>query len=394
MEKWLSILLTCCCGVDLLAGAVDVLCIYYPEWHVYPEWEAYYGKGTTEWRCVTNSVPRFPGHHQPIIPLMGCYDESDPSVAEKEIDLAADHGIDVFVYDWYWANRKPIQHEGLENGFLKAPNRRRMKFAVMWAYHDRDIPFQSKFGEEDKHCLWRLERTPEGFLSAINYCAKRYFPDSSYYRKNGKLFFSMYAAMRFVEDMGGPEKTRALLACAQERVRAQGLPPIHFNAMTFDVSYADGPIAAGFDSTTVYCLTPLHYEKGRKMQDRREFTMEYADLMEAMRQVNGSMAQKSPMNIPTVQRGWDCSARCDPAEPYPWRKARFPYLGIYPDVTPAKFETALREAKALAEGDPKKPGAVLINAWNEYSEGSWLMPDERNGDAYLKAVERVFGGKR
>ena len=36
---------------------------------------------------------------------------------------------------------------------------------------------------------------------------------------------------------------------------------------------------------------------------------------------------------------------------------------------------------------PKKPGMVLVNAWNEYTEGSYLMPDEKNGDAYLKALK-------
>ena len=30
---------------------MDVLCIYYPEWHVYPEGEAIFGKGRTE--CVS-----------------------------------------------------------------------------------------------------------------------------------------------------------------------------------------------------------------------------------------------------------------------------------------------------------------------------------------------------
>ena len=52
-------------------------------------------------------IPRFPGHHQPLKPLWGYFDESDPAWTAKEIDLAADNGIDVFLYDWYWYSGRP-----------------------------------------------------------------------------------------------------------------------------------------------------------------------------------------------------------------------------------------------------------------------------------------------
>ena len=48
------------------ADKVDVLCIYYPEWHVYPEGDVIFGKGHTEWDFVNTAAPRFPGHEQPI----------------------------------------------------------------------------------------------------------------------------------------------------------------------------------------------------------------------------------------------------------------------------------------------------------------------------------------
>lgn len=375
-------------------GKIDVLCIYYPEWHVYPEWEAYYGKGTTEWMCVSNTVARFPGHHQPIVPLMGFYDESDPKVAAQEIDLAADAGIDVFLYDWYWANGKPIQHEGLERGFLKAPNKDRMRFALMWAYHDRDVPFQSKFGEEKKHHLWKLARTEADFLAAFAYCAKAYFGDPAYYRKDGRIFFSLYASDAFVKDMGGPAKARAALAKAQALVRARGLPPVHFNAMVFNAGNAGPAIAAGFDSTSVYTIHGFHSKKGAAMERSRQFVMAYDDLVETSDAVNRALAEVSPMHIPVVVRGWDCTARCDPAEPFPWRASRYPYMGIFAGATPAKFERALRTALKRAAEDPRRPGAILINAWNEYTEGSWLVPDTRNGRAYLDAVSRACGRPR
>ena len=164
----------------LLAGCTiaprpDVLCIYYPEWHVYPEGDLIFGKGRTEWDLVNTATARFPGHDQPIRLRDGCPDDSDPGDVAKEIDYAADAGIDAFLYDWYWADHHPIQHEALEEGFLKAPNRSRMRFAIMWAYHDRTDAFRPAPGHAEDRLFWKLAHTPEEFREAIGYCISKYF---------------------------------------------------------------------------------------------------------------------------------------------------------------------------------------------------------------------------
>ena len=51
---------------------------------------------------MKNAKPRFEGHLQPKIPAWGYFDETDPEWTAKEIDLAANNGLDVFIYDWYW----------------------------------------------------------------------------------------------------------------------------------------------------------------------------------------------------------------------------------------------------------------------------------------------------
>jgi hypothetical protein len=59
--------------------------------------------------------------------------------------------------------------------------------------------------------------------------------------------------------------------------------------------------------------------------------------------------------------------------------------------TPERFEALCRRAAEHVAADPARPPAVLLNAWNEWTEGSYLLPEKRTGTAYLEALRRVFG---
>lgn len=146
---------------------VDVLCIYYPHWHVYPKGEEWFGKGWTEWEFVKTGKPRYKGHKLPYRPLTGYLDGKNPADVAKEIDLASNSGITVFVYDWYWYGGKRTMEESLEEGFLKAPNRDKMKFAIMWAYHDRADQFRPD-PDKPRRRLMSLDTSPEDFKKRSN----------------------------------------------------------------------------------------------------------------------------------------------------------------------------------------------------------------------------------
>ena len=382
----------------------DVLCIYYPEWHVYPKGEEIFGKGRTEWDFVKTAPVRFPGHRQPLVPRDGYLNDADPADVAKEIDYAADSGIDVFVYDWYWADGQPIQHEALEQGFLKASNAARMKFALMWAYHDRTDAFRAPIGGtadernplDGKKYYWRLSHTPEEWRAAMDYCIQTYFRSPRYYLKDGKLFFSIYNANWFVRKHGGPVAAKRYLAEAQGWAKRAGLPPIHFSGMVRTADDLPEVVAAGFDSTSTYCLTPYNLKDGHARMKRGELVFPYAEFAAAHEPLNRSIAAASSIpHIPVAVRGWDVTPRCRVEEKFPWRVLdEYPYIGLMHGATPELFKATLEGVKRQALDDPKKPGAILINAWNEYTEGSYLLPDEADGDAYLKAVREVFGTNR
>ena len=74
------------------------------------------GKG--EWEAIYNAKPKFSGHNQPHVPLWGYTNEADPKVVAQRIDAAVSHGVNVFIYDWYWYDGKPFLENGLDKGLL------------------------------------------------------------------------------------------------------------------------------------------------------------------------------------------------------------------------------------------------------------------------------------
>lgn len=70
----------------------------YTGWHPIAERDASFHPGFTEWELVRSCRPRFAGHAQPRVPLLGEYDDRDPVAFGKRIALAHRHGVDALVF--------------------------------------------------------------------------------------------------------------------------------------------------------------------------------------------------------------------------------------------------------------------------------------------------------
>jgi acetyl esterase/lipase len=390
----LAVLATLFASLAVLAKDIEVVAVYYPHWHRYPKGDEWFGKEKWkegEWTFVKTARPKFPGHNQPLVPVAGYLKGDSPEDMEKEIALAANAGIDVFLYDYYYYGGKITQEESLENGFLKAKNKDRLKFALMWCYHERRDQFRPA-KDAPRRMLMELDHTPEEFLGLIDHSIKKYFHLPEYWKKDGKLFFSIYNAPYFIKHLGN-EGVKAALQEARRRVRDAGLGELHLNAQ--NVKPADFANAAdlGFDSITDYNVGPFDVKNfiSRYIKGVRE--LDYGEIIEANVKRWNDCSKGPVPYIPSVTTGWDRTPRCRQSDAYPWPGAgpKYPYEATVTNNTPDRFKTYLRLAKEHAEKDPLKPGAVYINGWNEYTEGAWLVPDNFNEDGYLRAIAEVFG---
>ena len=367
-----------------MVNKIESVVIYYPHWHSYPCGDSWKGLGWTEYDNMRDTKPRFKGHKQPIVPLLGELDDSNPADVEKEIDLAVKYGVDVFLYDWYWYCGVKNMEEALEQGFLKAKNNNKIKFALMWANHDRRDAFRSDI--EKVYTPWLYSRHSESdMLKVIDYCIEHYFRCQNYWKIDGKLYFNIFQPLHFVKEIGGIEKTQALFRKVNDKMKSAGLPEIHWACMVQTDKDKDIAEKVGFDSMTTYMSHLTNSDK----YDRKLSLFPYADFADGHRALWKKMSSSTVPYAPVASTGFDTTPRWRNEVDIPLPKKKYPYAAIVYGSTPELFKKLLSDAKALAQKGRAK--YVTIYAWNEWSEGGYLLPTKSDGYSYLEAFGEVFG---
>jgi hypothetical protein len=371
---------------------------YVPLFHADPANEETHGQGWTEWEILKRGEPKFPGHYQPKVPLWGYEDESDPRVFAKKIDAAADHGLTYFIFDWYWYRGKPFINRALEKGFLGAPNNQRRKFCLMWANHDWINLFPARL-RMPPQLQYQGAVNNEQFEVLTEYIIKNYFSHPSYWTVRGSPYFSVYELFRLVNGLGGVEATAAALNRFRQKTKAAGFPGLHLNAVMWGVKILLGTedatdlsadqmaeLLAGLqvDSTTSY--TWIHNAKLTGFP-----TTPYANVAEQGERYWTKAASESKVAyFPNVSMGWDPSPRACQSDIY--TDSDYPFMPIATGNSPDAFRQSLIRVKQFLDAHPSSANIFNINAWNEWTEGSYLEPDNVYGYEYLKAVKAVFGG--
>ncbi|MCX7047819.1 MAG: glycoside hydrolase family 99-like domain-containing protein [Candidatus Sumerlaeota bacterium] len=349
------------------------------------------GAGWSEWKLVKTAKPRFEGHHQPNVPLWGYTDESDPKQMAQKIDAAADHGIDAFIFDWYYYEDGLFLERGLEQGFMKAANNNRMKFALMWANHDW-TEIHPAYLNKPHQLLYPGKISPETFDKMTDYIIKIYFKHTSHWMIDGKPYFSVYDQTKLIEIFGSIQATRAALDRFREKTKAAGFPGLHLNAVMWGRTILPGEKAAknpvevvkglGYDTVGSYVWVHHAVIQGFPTGKYEQLQKSYFDYAKK------AFTMYGVPYYPNVSMGWDSSPRTDQSGPF--ENKGYPYCSILTGNTPAAFKGALIEMKALLAARPASERVFTINSWNEWTEGSYLEPDTVNKLGYLEAVRDVF----
>lgn len=365
---------------DVTAENYDVAAYVWPSYTGHdPRSFIFWPNGEGEWQTVKAAKAKFPGHHQPRVPLLGYKDEAEKKTMEEQIDLAVSHGVNVFIYDWYWYDRRPFLECCLNDGFLKAKNRDKMKFYIMWANHDANYTWDKRLAGKQDATVWLGSVDRAQFDEIADRIIERYFCQPNYYKTDGAPVFCVYDTDNLIKGLGGIEQTKDALLSFREKTVKAGFPALHLQAIAMseralNVSGVDGKHMdcretfryLGFDSITNYQYA--------------HFTNIDRNYEHVMIDVKRHWKKFSEMGIPYyphVSLGWDNNPRFDSFR-----------IGITRNNTPKNIEKALYDAKNFA--DELGVRLITINSWNEWTESSYLLPDDLNGYGYLDAVKKVF----
>ena len=365
-------------------------------------WPSYTGKelrarqfwpdGIGEWQTVMSVPSRMPqkpaDYEWDRKPLWGCCDEADPKVMEMQIEEAVSHGVNVFIYDWYWYDRRPFLEQCLNEGFLGASNNEKMKFYIMWANHDAGYTWDTRLSD----MLWRGQ-DPTVWLGSVDRkefeivahrIIDKYFSRPNYYKINGKPLFMIYDVDNLVKGLGGLDQAREALDWFREETIKAGHPGLELQLTGWgermnNMSGVDGEKylstkdvvpALGFDSVTNYQF--VHFCYMDKDYEKEILPIAYAEWARMDRDY-------AVPYYPHVSVGWDNNPRFIAYTPYVCR-----------NNPPEAFKQALIKAKEYVDTHNLPVPLITVNSWNEWTETSYLEPDTKYGYGYLEAIRDVF----
>ena len=349
-----------------------------------PRSRMFWKEGYGEWQSVKNvhenDVNKPSDYVWDRRPLWGYVNEANPDVMEMEINCAHKHGVNVFIYDCYWYDDRPFLENCLNDGYLKAKNNDLVKFYIMWANHNADHTWNIDLSDEmAREVIWRGDVTPEIFKKLVKRWIEKYFSHPSYYKIDGCPVFMIYRLKYLLMSFGGTEKTRKALDYFRDEVKKAGFPGLHLQAVshgtdTFDYDGCYGGSAGnlytllGFDSVTQY-----------QMEAVTDMNRYYEEIIKAHKDEYDRMDSTGMLYFPQVSLGWDNNPR--------FRKFR---PNVTKNNTPEKVKKAFLQAREYVDSHDLPAPLVVINSWNEWTETSYLQPDNVNGYGYLEAVKEVF----
>lgn len=345
----------------------------FPNYHPSPAQEKYFGKGWTEWQVLERAKPLFPGHLQPTYPLWGNYNEADPKWAEWEIETLSTHGVNTFMVDWYWYNGTQILQEQLEQGFLKAPNRHKMSFAVMWANLDWNNQYPAPESAEGRYTgcsvLYKQTYSEADMDRIIEYWLEHYLHEPNYWKIDGQPVIGIFDPTHLLKTYT-PAQVRKVFDRMRNRAARSGLKGLHFQASHVYASGKTPLKECGYDSATRY-----HTFGGGAPGKTSAFVKGVERSISRWKDDNKKVAIPY---FPDCPVGWDNSSRYGKG------------AHVFVNRTPDQYQLFLRAAKYFVAENQTKPPIVFLSSWNEWTEDHVFAPDAFHGYGYLEAIRNQF----
>jgi Glycosyltransferase WbsX len=304
-------------------------------------------------------------------PFSGWQDAYRCSV-EQQLASAHNFGVDFFVFDWYFDVQKNEPGDKLNSALAithALPDRHGMQYAILYV---DSAPFVAGKAE---------------WSSAVKEWVG-YMKDPAYMRINGMPAFFIIDVGGMYQVFGSDAGVSAALNELRAAAQTAGLPGVYVVGGfgqpdgTLGQNSLDGGFSIagsdGYDAVAFYNY-PFAPPAVNGM-------LPFSKLCDAARWTWYEAAHHSSIAfIPTAMAGWD---------PRPWDE-REPNTNdlMWYSRTPKDVANLLADAIRWVDVNPKfrpepapAPPLVLIEAWNELGEGSYIVPTAGDGTSYGDAI--------
>ena len=317
------------------------------------------------------------GPYQDRQPFSAWQDISPCSV-EQQLATAHNFGIDFFVFDWYFNVAVNDPGENLNSALeitQALPDRHGMQYAILYV---DGPPFDVQ---------------PTDWTTAVNQWVT-YMTDPAYAQISGQPAFFIINVGEMRSVFGTSAAVAAALQQLRSAAQAQGLAGVYIvggfgvpNGTVGQNSLSDGFSIAqsdGYDAIAFY-----NYPFAPPPENGM---LPFSTLSAAGQWTWNQATLSSPLPfIPTAMAGWD---------PRPWNETESQTGDLmWYSRTPQDVATFAQSAITWATVNPQlrpepapTPPLVLIEAWNEFGEGSHLIPTAGDGTTYGDALAAMLLG--
>lgn len=302
-----------------------------------------------------DSVSSFPEFE----PVLGYYDEGLREAADWEIKQMVEHGIDFVEMCWYAPEenivnpikRTKISHAAIHDGFLNAKYSDLMNYCILWETSYKG----AKNFEQFKEYIW-------------NYWKDYYFSDERYLVVDNKIVIFTWTGPTAIADVvGGMDKVSEALewldADIMDSLGYDGIIWLAANLLTSDAT-ANNIANSGFDGVGGRWI-------GESSSNASE-QIRYFDM-------NERYADEYKLTyIPCISPGYNDVGRNNTR------------TGLITEEEHLKVCEYFKNAIDSRNSDDILDNMIIVDSWNEYSEGHTSAPTLSTGYMYLDNIRKVF----
>jgi hypothetical protein len=305
-----------------------------------------------------DSIARYPERK----PVLGWYDDGIPEVADWENLWMAEAGISFRFPCWFRPNgagnaiRRPELSASLHEGYLESEHSAAVKYAIMWENVSSPAATSADFRQ-----------------NIVPYWIDYYFRDPRYMTIDDKVVIGILNLNTFVSQLGGVPAAQAEIAYLRAQVQALGFADV---IVLTAFRYYGGPTDIG-DAQYFYSSDGFVSEQESTIAAEDSFS-------------------QGMDTLATISMGWDAIPWSD-AIPRSFNGVAFSGgSGTGGRVLSASeyqdMATWVRDhwmpSRAATQLSRR---LVMLDNWNEYGEGHFILPTGVAGFGYLDALRTVFG---